>query len=226
VLVPLLAGLAACSDDAPRQGLPARSTGTPVPGLSPTPTPTPSPSATTSPTASPSPSAAPSGSASAIPGTTPPPPGAGPPPAGAPASPLELRGDDLGVTRVGAPFREAVTAVTGVLGEAEGDPASDVSCVSADAEVTWGTFRLASSGGQVAGWVSTSTTLQTPSGVRVGTTLADLQRVYGERLRTYPASPDAGVTFDVQGVALGGSLSGDGPAAVVAGLFNGACSPP
>ena len=141
-----------------------------------------------------------------------------------PASPLRLDGDDLGVTRVGAPFREAVVAVSTVLGRPSGDPAPDTACIGAEDETTWGVFRLASSGGRVSGWLSTSPTLRTPAGVAVGTTVAQLRRAYGDRVEVRPPpEPDGLPVFVVRDARLGGTLSGEAAADTVSSLVNGTC---
>lgn len=147
------------------------------------------------------------------------------PSTGAPSG-LALGGDELGVTRVGAPFREGVAAVTAALGRPRGDPAPDTSCVGATDETTWGAFRLAAGDGKVSGWLSKSTTLATPAGVTVGTTVAVLRERYGARLRLVPPSPDGEDLFAVSGVNLGGSLTGAAPSDKVTSLFNGSCNPP
>lgn len=130
------------------------------------------------------------------------------------------------MTEVGAPFRAAVAAITSALGPPIADPTEDTACVGADGEVDWKGFRLASSDGKVSGWSSERPDLTTPSGVTVGTTVATLRRVYGDRLEVFPANPDAGVTFGVQGVAVSGGLSGSSASDQVEFLFNGTCSPP
>lgn len=140
-----------------------------------------------------------------------------------PAGALRLGGNDLGVTRVGAPFREAVAAVSGVLGPPTGDPAPDSSCVGAEDETAWGPFRLAASRGQVSGWTSTSRTLATPAGVTVGTTLATLRQAYGTRLDVRLPNPDTGTIFVVTGADLGGGLSGQDASSTVTSLGNGTC---
>ncbi len=54
--------------------------------------------------------------------------------------------------------------------------------MSNDDEVEWSGFRLAANEGKVSGWASTRKDLKTPSEVTVGTTVAVLNRVYGDRL--------------------------------------------
>ena len=167
--------------------------------------PSPSPSATPSP--SPSPSASPS-------------PSPFPPPR------IELRGDDLAVTRVGDPREQAVPAVVAVLGPGDADPPS-VSCVGSDTEVAWPDLRLGfDAQGRLNGWVAGTPRLQTPSGVRVGTAVRDLRRIYGDRLRLFPPNPDGGHSFDVAEVDLVGFLDGDAPDSRVTALANGACTGP
>jgi hypothetical protein len=145
----------------------------------------------------------------------------------APRPRVELRGDDLAVTRVGAPFREAVEAVSTALGRPSADPTPDTSCVHADVEVEWSGFRLAGNDGKVSGWGSTREDLKTPSEVTVGTTVAVLKRVYGDRLVLEPPNPDSGGWgFAVRGVNVFGALTGSASTDRVRSLFNGDCSPP
>ena len=140
---------------------------------------------------------------------------------------LVLGGDDLGATRVGAPYAEAVRALTAVLGPPVADPSPTSACVGAgDREVEWPEFRLAVTDGLVSGWSSTDGALETPSGVGIGTTVTEMQEVYGDRLELYDANPDSGPGFAVTGVELGGSLTGPGGDDRVTGFFNRACSPP
>jgi hypothetical protein len=137
-----------------------------------------------------------------------------------------LGGEDLGVTRLGQPFREAVAAVSEVLGEPDADPAETVSCIEADVEVRWGDLVLASQDDRLAGWASRSTTLQTPSGVTVGTPLPELDRVHGSSLERFPANPDNPPTFSVDGVDLSGELSSEQDDATVTRLFSSFCAGP
>ncbi len=143
-----------------------------------------------------------------------------------PAGPggLRLGGDDLGLTRVGAPTREAVAAVTGALGMPVADPASDSACIGAEEETTWRGFRLASSGGRISGWLSTGPAVSTPAGAAVGTTVAALREAYGAALQVRPpAEPDAVPVFVVDGAGVGGTLSGPTPTDTVTSMFNGTC---
>jgi hypothetical protein len=137
-----------------------------------------------------------------------------------------LGGAELGVTRLGEPFREAVAAVTAVLGEPDADPAETVACLEAETEVRWGEFFLAAQDDRLAGWSSTSMTLQTPSGVTVGTPLDEVERVYGSSLQRFPANPDNPPTFAVAEVDVLGSLSSAGDDATVTRLFTSFCSGP
>ena len=130
------------------------------------------------------------------------------------------------MTRVGAPFREAVAALAAVLGPPTGDPAPDTACIGAEDETTWGRFRLASTGGRASGWLSTRPDLATPDGVRVGTALRAVRLAYGARLRLPPPSPDARAAFAVDGAGLGGTLTGSAASDTVTSLFNGTCQPP
>lgn len=169
--------------------------------------------------------AAPSGPsqapASSAPGPTRP---ASPTPAGGEGAGLVLGGANLGATMLGAPFPEAVAAVTTVLGAPVEDPAEDVVCLPSSREVQWEGFRLAEGdGGVAAGWTSSSTTLQTPSGVTVGTDLATLQRVYGGALTLSPPNTDRpNRTFQVEGADVLGELDEAG----VAALYSSFCSGP
>jgi len=137
-----------------------------------------------------------------------------------------LGGEDLGVTRLGEPFREAVAAVSEVLGEPDEDPARTVSCIEADVEVRWGDLVLASQADRLAGWASRSVTLQTPSGVTVGTPLPELVRLYGSSMERFPANPDNPPTFTVAGVDVSGELSSAADDATVTRLFTSSCAGP
>lgn len=148
------------------------------------------------------------------------------PPAPGSKGGVVLGGEDLGVTRLGEPFREAVAAVSAVLGEPDADPAEIVSCIGAETEVRWGDLVLAAQDDRLAGWASRSATLQTPSGVTVGTPLTELERVYGSSLQRFPANPDNPPTFAVEGVDVLGSLSSAGDDASVTRLFTSFCAGP
>jgi len=141
-----------------------------------------------------------------------------------PAPVLRLGGADLGVTRVGAPFRQGVAAISGSLGRPTADPAPDSACIGAQDETSWAGFRLASSDGKVSGWLSTGTNLATPAGVRVGSTIAALRQAHGAALQVRPApEPDAVAVFVVTGAGLGGTLTGTAPADTVTSISNGTC---
>jgi len=137
-----------------------------------------------------------------------------------------LGGVELGVTRLGEPFREAVRDLNAVLGQPDADPSEAVTCIPSETEVRWGEFVVAAEKGRLAGWSSASPTLRTPSGVTVGTTSAELDRIYGPDLQRFPANPDNPPTFAVQGVDVFGSLSSEGADARVSSLFSGFCSGP
>jgi len=126
---------------------------------------------------------------------------------------------------LGVPFLDAVAAVTAVLGEPTGNPADGVFCIGSLVEVTWEGFRLAEGeGGVAAGWASSSRTLQTPSGVTIGTGLATLERVYGAGLLlAAPHNDNTRRTFEVQGADVFGGLGDDD---TVDSLYNGFCSGP
>ncbi len=194
---------------------------------SPAPEPT-RPAATSSPRASGTPQAAPSPAPSRPPAASSPAAPSAPPATSArPEATLQLSGDDLGVTAVGRPRAEAVAAVRAVLGAPRADPATTVDCVEAAEEVEWAQFRLAFDGaGQVSGWSSRSTELATPSGVRVGTTVARLQQVYGDRLQLFTSEGGSGGGYQVEGVDMLGQLEGTQPGDRVVSLRNGACTGP
>lgn len=184
--------------------------------------------------ADPAPSALPSAASPSSPSppsvpspTEPPPPSAesSPPGAGAKGG-VVLGGQDLGVTRLGMPMDEAVRAVSAVLGEPDEDPAEAVRCIASSREVRWDKVVLAADGDLLAGWSSRSTTVQTPSGVAVGTPVSTLEQLYGETLERIPANPDNPLTFRVKGVDVRGSLSTAGRDAVVTSLFSSFCSGP
>lgn len=148
-----------------------------------------------------------------------------PPPQGSKGG-VVLGGEDLGVTRLGEPFRAAVAAVSAVLGEPDADPADVVSCIEAETEVRWGDLVLAERDDRLAGWASSSSTLQTPSGVTVGTPLPELEQVYGSSLERFPANPDNPPTFAVRDVDVIGALSSAEDDASVTRLFSSFCSGP
>lgn len=181
-------------------------------------------------TSSPAPETLAATETSAAPSTRPAPasPSATPtsPPARGSKDGVVLGGEDLGVTRIAEPFREAVAAVSAALGEPDADPAESVSCIPAETEVRWGELVLAAQDDRLAGWASRSTTLQTPSGVTVGTPLTELERVYGSSLERFPANPDNPPTFAVEGVDVLGSLSSAGDDARVTRLFTSFCAGP
>jgi hypothetical protein len=139
---------------------------------------------------------------------------------------LWLNGDDLGVTQVGAPYKEAVAAISAALGPPQHNPDPVTHCVEAQFEVSWAQFHLAVSGGKVNGWASKDPRLKTPSGVRVGTTIATLKRVYGSRLRLSPPQIHSPWLFGVEGVKQFGYLTGGTDAATVNTFVNGACTGP
>ena len=182
------------------------------------------PSASPGPSAPPVPSGAPSSA-------TPTAAASAPAPTESPATQgskggVVLGGADLGVTRFGEPFRESVAAVSEVLGEPDEDPADTVSCIEAETEVRWGDLVLAAQDDRLAGWSSRSSTLQTPSGVSVGTPLSEVVRLFGPSLDRFPANPDNPATFAVQGVDVSGELSSEQDDASVTRLFSSLCAGP
>jgi len=161
------------------------------------------------------------------PGATPT-PGAASPPTPPPTPPpvpgrLLLGGNDLGVTRVGAPSREAVAAVAGALGRPLGDPASDSACIGAEEETSWAGFRLASSGGKVSGWRSTSPALSTPAGIAVGATVAALRQAYGAALQVRPVAEPGDLPVFGDRRRPRRLPHRNGPADTVTSIFNGTC---
>lgn len=139
---------------------------------------------------------------------------------------IVLGGIELGVTRIGAPFPEAVTKITAVLGEPTENPKTSVTCIEATKEVAWGSFLLAEVDGEVAGWESTSNTLQTPAGVTVGTDVATLKQVYGAGVSFFAPNPDSGATFDVDAADVHGGLTSQADDGTVTALYSGFCGPP
>ncbi len=217
VAVGLLAGLVGCTEQGGVGGV----VGGPGPSLGPV---GPGAGAGTSVPGGPT-TTMPAGPTTTAPSPTAPPGTPAPPATTRPPIALTLAGADLSVTRVGAPFREAVAAVSGALGRPDGDPAPTTSCIGAEDETAWEGFRLGSTGGKVSGWLSTSRTLTTPAGVTVGTTLAALRQVYGSSLQVQLPAPDADTIFFVRGVGLGGSLTGSATTDTVTSLFHGTCEP-
>lgn len=203
---------------------------------SPTLSPRPEPTAPSAPTAVPSSAASPSpappttdrSGGPKTPSAAPvPPPAAKPTPDQTAEPALELGGDDLAVTAVGAQRDQAVAALSAVLGAPQADPATDVGCVSASTEVAWPRFRVGfDASGRLSGWASTDPDLTTPSGVGVGTTVARLQQVYGDRLQLSTSDLEDGDTYTVTGVQMLGSLTGTTPTDRVTALRNGSCTGP
>ncbi|CAA9347020.1 MAG: hypothetical protein AVDCRST_MAG16-2111, partial [uncultured Frankineae bacterium] len=199
----------------------------PSPSATSSPVPSPPPSPTAGPTRVPQP-VAPSPTdepvaTDAPPSPTPSPPGG----SSSTAGQIELRGDDLAVTQIGAPREQAVHAVTAVLGAPAEDPSSVTRCVASMAEVSWPELTLAfDEQGRLSGWLSQSPSLSTPSGVTAGTTVAQLREVYGDRLTLHPPNPDNGDTYTVEGVSMVGGLSGSADADRVVSLANGGCTGP
>ena len=227
VVLAVVAGLLLTRDDDEPVSRTATAAASASPSVaSPSPSPSASPSEVPSPSVTPSAAPVPpSPSASAAPA----PSSEAPAPSATPAPPgeLQLNGDELGVTRVGAPSADAVRALTAVLGAPVADPAPETACVGAgEREVEWADFRLAITGGVVSGWLSRDPRFSTPSGVGIGTTVTEMREVYGDRLELYDANPDSGPGFAVTGVELGGDLTGPGADDRVAAFYNRACSPP
>lgn len=210
---------------------------TSAPSSPPTATPTTAPSPTAPVPAGPTsvpvpPSPEPTGEpAATAPAVTPPPSQEPPEPPQpsrpAPAGEVELRGDDLAVTQVGAPRAQAVAAVTAALGAPSEDPSSLTRCPASMREVAWPELTLAfDEQDRLAGWTTQSPSLRTPSGVAVGTTVARLREVYGDRLQLFPPNPDHGDTYGVEGVSMSGGLSGPADTDRVLSLSNGFCTGP
>lgn len=217
--------LAGCGSDDPalRQAAEAPSA-TPSQSADPSSTPPPTPTLTTSasPTAVSSPTPTSSPSVKPVPTTSPRPTVAPTTPA---SSALQLNGGDLGVTRLGEPYEQALDAITTVLGK--GTAVSDrVYCIGSDRTTQWGAFRAVSKGGMLSGWTISSNRLEAPSGVKVGTDVATLERVYGDRFQRFGPNPDNGPTFSVQGVDFLGGLSSTESDATVTSLYTASCSGP
>lgn len=204
ILALSLSALTACSEDGPEPRVAA-------PSLETT-------SAATTPVTSSS-AAAPSPSASAAPTSS--------PTRARPSSQkVVLFGNDLGPAKIGDPFPAAVKALSAVLGE-PGPETDDASCIRGDRGVDFGDFHVTSENGKLAGWSSESTTLATPSGIRVGTTVATLRRVYGSDLAlTKPPGAESLPEFSVRGSVVQGIVDGFSPDDKVSSLFTSACSQP
>lgn len=200
--------LAGCGSDAPDVREPAVS-----PSTSPTASTTPSATPTTTPsppvTSGPTPSSSPTEAATTTPE----------------AASLQLNGAELGITKLGDPYNKAVAAISKVLGQ--GAPVTDaVFCIGSDKTTQWGEFRAVSKDGKLSGWTISSDRLEAPSGVKVGTDVATLQRVYGDRLERFEPNPDNGPSFSVTGVDFLGDLSSTGDDATVISLYTASCSGP
>ncbi len=143
---------------------------------------------------------------------------------GASGPAVSLDGDDLGVTKIGADFAGAVQAVSAALGFPTAEPAEDVACVASEEEVAWGDFRLASSGGKLAGWFNRRADLATSKQIAVGSTVADVLAAYGDTVKLQAGTTDASETFAADG-GLSGGLTSEAPDGTVTYLFNGVCSP-
>lgn len=186
---------------------------------------------TTSPTASVTPSTSPTATSPSAPATSEPSPSVtaepttGTSPSTPPASAIQLNGADLGVTKLGDPYDQAVAAISTVLGE--GTPVTDkVYCIGSDKTTEWGEFRAVSKGGALSGWTIGNDRLEAPSGVKVGTDVATLKRVYGDRFKRFGPNPDNGPTFSVKDVDFFGGLSSTAGDATVTSLYTGSCSGP
>lgn len=143
----------------------------------------------------------------------------------APTSALQLNGSDLGVTKLGEPYDQAVSAITTVLGK--GTAVTDrVYCIGSERTTQWGAFRAVSKGGKLSGWTISNNRLESPSGVKVGTDVAALERIYGDRFQRFGPNPDNGPTFSVKGVDFLGGLSSTGSDATVTSLHTSSCSGP
>lgn len=139
---------------------------------------------------------------------------------------LELRGDDLGITRVGARKQEAVVAVSRALGRAD-TSAGAPDCIDSSSSAAWKDLVLSfDAAGRLNGWQVNTPRLATPSGVRVGTTVATLKRVYGRQITFFPADPDNSPSYQVNGVAITGYLDSAADSGRVTALVNGACHGP
>ncbi len=101
-----------------------------------------------------------------------------------------------------------------------------VFCIGSDRTTQWGEFRVVSKDGKLSGWTISNDRLETPSGVTVGTDVATLKRVYGERLERFGPNSDNGPTFAVPGVDVFGDLSSTEAGATVTSLYTGSCAGP
>ncbi len=91
----------------------------------------------------------------------------------------------------------------------------------------WPQLQLAEgTDGNLAGWVTRSPELASPSGVRVGTHLATLPRIFGDQLHLYPANPEGPRSFEVDGADFLGDLADGGGSATVTTLYSSFCSGP
>jgi hypothetical protein len=139
---------------------------------------------------------------------------------------LQLSGDDLGVTRIGAPKLQATAAVSKVLGRVDTSP-GPTRCIGSSTEARWTDLTLSfDAAGKLNGWFVTTAKLSTPSGVRVGTTVAQLKRIYGDKLTFYPANTENPPTYSVRQVQMVGYLSNATDSARVTSFANRACTGP
>ncbi|WP_019873075.1 hypothetical protein [Sporichthya polymorpha] len=135
------------------------------------------------------------------------------------SSGVELRGSDLGVVKIGAPFEDAVSKISTVLGEPTSDPATGRLCPGSSREVAWRQLRIGEQGGLLFGWVSTSGDLRSNLGIGVGSRESDLQEAYGDKVALLPATTGVN-SFSIEKLGLAGNIDASG---IVSALFSGGC---
>lgn len=135
------------------------------------------------------------------------------------SSEVELRGSDLGVVKIGAPFEDAVTKISKVLGEPTSDPASGRLCPRSSREVAWRGLRVGEQDGLLFGWVSTSGDLTSNRGIGIGSPERDLQKAYGDKVTLLPATTGLS-SFSIETLGLAGNIDASG---LVSALFGGGC---
>jgi hypothetical protein len=145
------------------------------------------------------------------------------------ASSVVLSGSSLGPTKLGAPADEAVAAMRTALGPPTRDMKDPgAQCPGPDRLVRWGRLSLYFSGGSLAGWgyeaePAGPPQLATPSGITVGSTVATIRRVYGDKVTFAPGDDPYPATFRVPigSSALTGTLTGTTDASTTTGLYFG-----
>lgn len=118
---------------------------------------------------------------------------------------LELRGDGLGEVRFGDDLSLAVAILTEVFGSADND--AETFCESgSDKLVFWDELYIVGDDGDFAGWVyhpdldePPPVTLRSPSGVEIGTTLAELYALFENDVTVIT---DTSLTHDIAGDSI------------------------